>query len=219
MNTKIKLYCIILSVIYAGIIISHLASSAEIFMKGVELGHDSAEKNSSLYIYHFKVTPENRRYSFPEKMNNSLTGEEMNVEVGEYKIMMNELPEGADSTKEKILLIVKYLLSFVFVATIIYLPFVFFRIIKGTTKNNIIEIKVIQNISKMGWLLVAMFAIETLISVMDVSSIRNLVKIEGYNIVMDYSNYMLLILGVVTLLLAEVLRVSLKLKEDQDLTI
>jgi hypothetical protein len=44
-------------------------------------------------------------------------------------------------------------------------------------------------------------------------------EIENYEIVMGQPDYMMLVLGLVILILAEILRMSLKIKEEQDLTI
>ena len=48
---------------------------------------------------------------------------------------------------------------------------------------------------------------------------RNIMAIENYEIVMGQPDYMMLVLGLVILILSEILKMSLKIKEEQDLTI
>lgn len=49
--------------------------------------------------------------------------------------------------------------------------------------------------------------------------LRSIMEIENYQIVVGQPDYMMLVLGLVILIMAEILKMSLKIKEEQDLTI
>jgi len=218
MNNKIKILCIILSVIYIVFIVKSLAPGVEIFRAIVEIGEDSARKNTDYSIFHFNVMPKNHSYTFPSTVTNTISGTEMEAEVLAYKVKMQD-PSKYTTTGNILMFTLKFISSIAFLFLIIYLPILFFKITIGATKGNIIESKVIKNISRMGWLLSSMFVLETLVIWLDLITAKQLIELEHYRMVMDFSGYYLLILGLVTLLLAEVLKVSLNMKEEQELTI
>lgn len=219
MNKRIKVYCIIISIIYVGVIFSNFSSSISAFRSGMDLGVESAKSERNLTVFHVKVVPPNGAFTFPERMINSLTGEEINSEVSALKIILFEDDNVSHSGFYFFLEILKIVISFLFIGIVIYLPILFFKIIRAVTRGNIIENKVISRISRMGWLIIIFFLSETLTEIINVVCAQEVLAIDGYNIVMDFSNYSFLILGIIILLLSEILRVSHTLKEEQELTI
>jgi len=222
MNSRIKILCIILSLIYAGLIISSVAPAFEIFKTGIDLGKVSSNKNTRYEIYHFNVVPKTinfGNYTFPTTLTNVATGEEIKAEATGYKVGIAKSQDENHSLGGIIVLIIKLILSLIIIGLIVYIPILFFGIVKASTKGNIIEAGVIKKVSKLGWSLIGILTIDILVIGSDYITIKQLIELEHYRIMMDYSSYYLLILGTVTLLLAEVLKVSLNLKEEQELTI
>lgn len=218
MNTKIKILCIVLSLIYGGLILKSIIPSFEIFMAGVEMGRESAEKDTNYEVFHFNVAPKTQSYTFTSTVVNTATGEELEAEVTGYKVKVNN-PSEYTTAGNVFIFLLKLICSLVFLVLIIYLPFLFFKIIKASTKGNMIDRGVIKNISRMGWSLLILFAMETFVVWLDLRTAKQLIELENYKLMMDFSGYYLLILGTVILLLAEVLKESLNMKEEQDLTI
>ncbi|MDU1903268.1 MAG: DUF2975 domain-containing protein [Dysgonomonas sp.] len=219
MNKRIKIYCIIISIIYVGVVFNNLSSYVSAFKFGVDMGRESAKTDRDLSVFHLKVIPESGAFSYPEKIMNTLTGKEMNAEVSELKIMLFENADVLHSGLYNFIEVFKIIMSFLFIGITIYLPVLFIKIIRSVTKGNIIESKMISRISRMGWVIIIFFLLETIGGVINVVGAQEILAVENYRMVMDYSNYPFLILGVTTLLLSEILRVSLNLKEEQELTI
>lgn|GEM_PF-1789636 len=219
MNRRIKIYCIIISIIYIGVIFNNLSSYVSAFKLGMDMGRESAKTDRDLALFHLKVIPEGGAFSYPEKIINTLTGKEISAEISELKIMLFENADALHSGFYNFTQACNLIMSFLFIGITIYLPVLFFKIIRAVTKGNIIESKMISRISRMGWVIIIFFLLETIGGVLNVLGAREILAVENYKMVMDYSNYPFLILGVMTLLLSEILRVSLNLKEEQELTI
>ena len=95
----------------------------------------------------------------------------------------------------------------------------FFRVIRAASKGNLIDLKVIKRIRKIGIILILFYIADILANTIDTLKAEYLVHFENYNFFIDFSGFGTLILGIVTLLLAEILHMTLKMKEEQDLTI
>lgn len=219
MNRKIKIYSIVLTLIYVTLIGYHLINGFVDFKTGLEMGSASQKSESDISIYHFKVEPVNGRYSFPEEVTNLLTNKPVNMEASEYRVKLFLSDEAAPGWVLS-LNIVKVVLSLFIIVVLFYIPILFFGIIKSVTKDRIIDSKVIGKIKRIGWLLICFFIYDFIFyKLLEPIAVRHIIQFEEYNIVYDFSDFSLLILGLVTLIMSEILSMSLKLKEEQDFTI
>lgn len=219
MNNKIKIYCIILSILYTVVVICSMSDTIESFKAGYKIGRESSP-NTPWYMLtlHLRVLPIEGLHTYPEKIINSVTGQEVRAEANNYKIRI-------ENSNIDIPVYVKVFrgffipLSVVFLAGIIYLPFLFFSVIKSATKGKILEPKVIRNIQRIGYILIIYYIIDSLAYFSDYLVAQYVMTFEKYRAVIDVSDFGLLFLGLVTLLMTEILKVSRQLKEEQDLTI
>ena len=216
MYKRIKIYSVILAVIYGLIIINGAFDFAKGFMLGVDKSKAELKTGVSSTIYHFMVEPVESKGTFPETIINQLTGEEIHVEACEYMLSIINPPSTVATT---VIPLIKGLVAIIFVVLVIYALYLFFMTIRSVTKDKIIDGAVIKKIRKIGWIIVAMFVYQAVVYIVDYCIVKDILKMENYKIIMDYSSYSTLVLGIVTLLLAEILKVSLFLKEEQDLTI
>lgn len=119
-----------------------------------------------------------------------------------------------------ILFILKIFFTVIFLFVIIYIPILFFLIIKPILKGNILSTEVARRITRMGWILISLFAFMFLLfDLGDYIATKQMINLPGYEISLNPTDWTLLILGLVTLMLGEILKYSLKMKEEQDLTI
>nr|WP_297163161.1 DUF2975 domain-containing protein [uncultured Dysgonomonas sp.] len=219
MNNKIKIYCIILSILYTVVVICSLSDTIESFKAGYKIGRESSP-NTPWYMLtlHLRVLPIEGLHTYPEKIINSVTGQEVRAEANNYKIRIEnsniDIPVYVKVFRGFIIA-----LSVVFLAGIIYLPFLFFSVIKSATKGKILEPKVIRNIQRIGYILIIYYIIDSLAYFSDYLVAQYVMTFEKYRAVIDVSDFGLLFLGLVTLLMTEILKVSRQLKEEQDLTI
>lgn len=219
MNSKIKIYCIILSVIYIIVVLCSISDAVDSFKAGFKQGQESSKSSSwYMYTFHLKVLPTEGLHTYPDKLTNTLTGEEIKAESSNYKIKIGnsnvDIPAYLKAFRGLIIV-----LSIVFLIGILYLPFLFFSVVKSASKGKILESKVIRRIQRIGYILIIYYLIDTLAYLCDYLIAKHVIALENYKTVIDFSDFGLLFLGLVTLLMTEILKVSRQLKEDQDLTI
>jgi len=216
MYKKIKIYSVVLAVIYGAVFMQGAWEFAQGFMMGINKGTSEMEAGVTGSIYHFMVRPHGGYASFPETTINQITGQEVKIEANEY--IFSVVTSGSDKSA-LIIAVIKGLMSFVFVGLVVYVFILFFKTIRAVTKDKIIDESVIRKIRKIGWIIIFIFSYRMIFYIADYCIAKETLKIANYEIIMDYSGYTTLVLGIVTLLLGEILKVSLYLKEEQDLTI
>lgn len=196
-----------------------MSDTIESFKAGYKIGRESSP-NTPWYMLtlHLRVLPIEGLHTYPEKIINSVTGQEVRAEANNYKIRIEnsniDIPVYVKVFRGFIIA-----LSVVFLSGIIYLPFLFFSVIKSATKGKILEPKVIRNIQRIGYILIIYYIIDSLAYFSDYLVAQYVMTFEKYRAVIDVSDFGLLFLGLVTLLMTEILKVSRQLKEEQDLTI
>lgn len=219
MNNKIKTYCIILSIIYTVVVICSLSDAIESFKAGYKQGRESSQTTPwYMHTLYLKVLPIEGLHTYPERIINTVTGQEVRAEANNLKVKMEntniEIP-----TYLKVFRGFIFVLAIVFLLGIIYLPFLFFSVIKSATRGKILESKVIRNTQRIGYILIIYYLIDTLAYFSDYLIAQHVIIFQKYRAVIDVSDFGLLSLGLVTLLMTEILKVSRQLKEEQDLTI
>lgn len=218
MNSKIKIYCIILSVIYSILVIYTLSDVVDDFKAGYKEGHETTTTPWYMRTLHLKVIPTEGIYSYPEKITNTLTAQEISAEPNYLKLKL-------DNSNIEIPLYLKIFrgiivaLSVLALVSTIYLPFIFFSVVKSATKGKILEYDVIRKIQQIGYILVFYYLMDSLTYFSDYLISQHVIVLEKYRAIIDLSDFGLLLLGLVTLLMTEILKVSRQLKEEQDLTI
>ena len=196
-----------------------MSDTIESFKAGYKIGRESSP-NTTWYMLtlHLRVLPIEGLHTYPEKIINSVTGQEVRAEANNFKIRIEnsniDIPVYVKVFRGFIIA-----LSVVFLAGIVYLPFLFFSVIKSATKGKILEPKVIRNIQRIGYILIIYYVIDSLAYFSDYLIAQYVMTFEKYRAVIDVSDFGLLFLGLVTLLMTEILKVSRQLKEEQDLTI
>lgn len=219
MNKKIKTYCLILAIVYSIVVIFSIFESVTDFQEGYKQGRN--EETKSLWYaktLHLHVVPIGGMYTYPEKIKNTLTGQELQAETKIYKI----LPQNSDRTIPLYLKIFRgsiMALALAFMAALVYLPILFFGVIKSATKGKMLEYKTIRKIQRIGYILIMYYIFDFLAYASDFLVAKYLVALENYRAIVNFTDPGILFLGIVTLLFAEILKVSRQLKEEQDLTI
>lgn len=215
MNLKIKIYCILLTIVYIVIIANSAYQGRADFMEGFKNGRN---KNYTSEVYHLNLEPKEGKYTFHERLKNEKNNQYITAEANIYTVRddasYSSIPPGLKAMK---------LICIVFIAILgfglLFSPLLFFSIIYSMTKNRIITSSLILRARVLGWLMMLFSIIEIIYTVNQTMILHKIMEFENYDIVMGQPDYMMLVLGLVTLILAEILKVSLKMKEEQDLTI
>lgn len=230
METKIKIYSILIGVIYFLIVCSSIYHSRADFRKGYEEGRkDSQEtaitltgesnKNANSESFYLNLRPINDRYTFSQTVTNVLTGKSVDIEIKSCIINAEKYSTNI-SSGAKIFFIIR-IITFVFVFLIIlYIPILFLLIVKSIWQNNLMNQKLVKRIKRMGWILLSLYLYMFIFfDFGEYYLALQCISLENYKIILDYGNCELIVLGLLTLMLGEILSHTLKMKEEQDLTI
>jgi len=218
MNTRIKIICILIAICYVGLFVNIFYNDLDSIKESFIDGANSArgESVTTLFISLQPLSEENSNVVLSNKADNKPV--DVNRIKSEVKVHVptKDMP-GHLFAIEMFCMVIGCFLAIAFLA----FPFIFFNVIYNITKNKIITDSVILKIRIMGWIMTIFFLTDTLMRFTNIETAKYLINIENYKIKgLDLeANIIYLCLGLVTLLLAEILKVSLNLKKDQDLTI
>lgn len=213
MNRKIRSYCLILSFIYVFVVVYTIFTEISSFKAGFKEGRSKIPRE----ILHVNLIPKQGVYSFPDKANEVSSKIDVRLEVKNAKLLVLNPVEFPLGIRIGYYLILTS--AFILLGCTIWLPFLFFKVIRAASKGNILQLKVIKRIRKIGVILIFFYIADVLAYTIDTLKAEYLLDLSNYNFFIDFSGFGTLILGIVTLLLAEILHVTLKMKEEQDLTI
>ena len=215
MNLKIKIYCILLTIVYIAIIVNSAYQGSADFMEGFKKGRN---KDLSSEIYYLNLEPKEGKYAFHEQIKNEKDNQYILAEANKYYIKTNTSYDSIPSAL-KVIKLTCFVFMVILVSGLLFSPVLFFSIIYSITKNRIITSSLILRTRVLGWILLLFSILDILYTINETMIQRSIMEIENYQIVMGQPDYMMLVLGLVILILAEILKMSLKIKEEQDLTI
>ena len=113
----------------------------------------------------------------------------------------------------------EFILAFFSFAGIIMIIYNFIRIIIAVNKSVIFEWINVKRLRRIGIGFLIMFIITAFLAVSQNSTVLEVVDIENYKIINSLYDGIVLMLGMISFLVAEIFAVGLKLREEQDLTI
>lgn len=217
MNKKLKIFAIIMALLYVYCIFDNTvlffpSQSARHWWKK----HSDSDKEyiKTLNISLFKNSSE---INSIEQVTNKKDGSPVFITSNECEIVvgLDEIP-----TWYNIYMIFSSIVALFAFVLLIYMPFVFFKILKSLVKDNIFTGINIKRIRKLGYCIIAIGLIATYFHTSDYFVFHQFVELEGYKVsYYDFIDYFSLIFGLALLSVAEALKQALAMKEEQDLTI
>jgi hypothetical protein len=228
MNTRLKIICILFGFAYFYIIGEHIVTEdIADFMTGFNEGRtlvkeqeteNQEKKIEGLDTHFFSVIPKNGFGSFPTSFVNLKNSSFILANVGSFRAKV------ANPIKLPIGLVVargfSLFFSFFVLFLFIYIPIQTYKTIRSVIKNEIFEIKTIHRIRRIGYTLLLIFGFSVYYSFVDYATSKALISLEDYKIVFSMKeDYTFLLFGFVTLLFAEILKMSHTMKEENDLTV
>ena len=192
------------------------------FWEGVKTGMTTAkyqfehtEQSDNFFL--IDVTPKDYAY-FDESEINLYTKEGVLIRPNNVTVMTKSLPDRTSTW-----LILK---SFISIFTLIVLalgvlvPFLVVKILRSLQKSEVFDRRNLKRINRIGLILLAIGFFGTLLQIVNVLSAKLVIDLSNYNF--SYANvfdFYPIIMGVVILIMNEVLRISIEIKEEQDMTI
>jgi hypothetical protein len=216
MNRRLKVISIILGFVYLFVIGDFLYSEFRpIIITAVHKNSAKVEKEHKLYLV-YAVKPKDKLFSMPSRIQNIKTGQTVQAEFSIIKavIVNPQLPSWHWMFNA-----VSFLGIFL-IAALIYFPIQIYKIAHSIVKNDVFQMKNVKRLRRIGYALLFIFGYISVYGYMTIALTRGLIQMEGYNIVFKMTDtYSFLIFGIATLLFAEILQISHKMKEENDLTI
>ncbi|MCL2597607.1 MAG: DUF2975 domain-containing protein [Paludibacter sp.] len=221
MNKRLKIIGILFGIIYIAIVgfnlTSHIAEISGGFMDGFNsVQKQPKNKIGRLYeIVQFDVQPKGERY------NDELQNLKDDVTVKDQINTISVKIKPQKMTASKLLAdIISGIFAFAMLFILIFIPILVFIIIRSIVKDDIFNSFNINRLRWIGYLLVAMFAFMLFIDIREYFKAKSMIELQNYQIVFTMGeSYLYLIMGVATLLFAEILKISTQIKEENDLTI
>jgi len=227
MDRRLKIITIAISLVYVAMIGGFIHNEMADFVYGFKQGFnegmkcDGKEGMSTLSAtgtFFLTMKPENGLRSFPSMMLNQLDRKPMKAEIETVVVEMsdvkNKLPKGTLVAD-----VCSIFLSLFALLVMALIPIQTFRIVRSITKNKIFDSANIRKLRSIGYALLVFYAATIVVSFLHYLIASHVIHVDGYVLKMDWGNTTLVVLGLVVLMFAEVLKVSVQLKEEQALTV
>ena len=112
------------------------------------------------------------------------------------------------------------LLNLAHICICIWAIILFIRLVISINKSDIFKWRNVRRLRLLGLALIVSFCTALLPAYLTLKSVREVFSVRGYELnLSDMVNTTTLVLGISTLIVAEVFAIGLKMKEEQDLTI
>ena len=216
---RIKTLCIVLLIIFFG---SLYQGAVMPFIEGVKYGMTIAkyEKDNQ------KKTDDFLMMDVVAKQSDYMETSEMNLKTGEavlirptnVSVLVHSLPE--KPMWWIVLQGVYAVFTLIVLALGVWIPFLVVKILRSLQHSEVFDRTNLKRINRIGIIILAMGIIGSIIQAINVYSAQYMVNLSNYDFsytkVIDFNA---IIMGVVILIMNEVLRIAIEIKEEQDLTI
>lgn len=188
-----------------------------VFQRGFQdaLGEYNENYISSETFY-FTLEPKVSAINNPDTLINTKNGKNYPAMISDVKI---EVPESDIPIKHTIYNGFRIFLSMIILFCFIAIPIRFIYLMSNISKGDIFSF---QNVKAMRWLGIFLLSVSFLMFLFDLLgyfSAKSLFAFSHYTIKISFPDFLWAILGLSALLIAEVLKRAIELKEEQELTI
>ena len=144
-----------------------------------------------------------------------------NERSGEYvPVSFNSMMVSVDTESTTLEQAAFTLLNFLHIVICVWSIVLFVRLVISINKSDIFNWKNVHRLRLLGAALIISFCTALLPAYLTFRSVGNVFSVHGYELhLSDTVNTTTLVLGISTLIVAEVFAIGLKMKEEQDLTI
>lgn len=214
MKTKLNLFCVCVLIALLLSTSTTVSIMFHSFTSAFKAGYESVEKGKDIHISDYKMI-----CTLPTDLLEK-TGSVTNVRTGEQAsiipiISMVEAPTKENDTFHAL----NRIASFISVIAGIFCLLQFFYLIRNINRGDIFSWKNVKFLRKLGWALILLFICTLATIVIGNYEASQVLQLNGceFSYTFAFSDATL-ILGFISLLVAEVFAIGLKMKEEQDLT-
>ena len=216
---RIKALCIVLLIVFFG---SVYESAILPFMDGVKYGMAIAKYQ----LEHKEKTDEfvlldvvSKNSSFLEESESNLkTGDRVLIRPNNVTVLVHSLP--GKPIRWLALQIVYFVFVLVTLILGVWIPFLVVKIVRSLQSSQVFDRRILRRINRIGIILLVTGFLGSLLQIINVYSAAAMVDLSHYNFtyakVIDFNP---IIMGVVILIMNEILKIGIEIKEEQDLTV
>ncbi len=216
---RLKLLCIILLVVFFG---SMYQGAVLPFVEGIKYGITIAkyqiESNQETddFIMMDVITRDN---SYMEQTETNLkTGEKVLTRPNNMTIIVNSLPDKPAWWLP--MQIIYFILTFSSLILGVWIPFLVVKIVRSLQHSEVFDRLNLKRINRIGIILVAVGLLGTVFQTINILLAKGMVELTNYEFTFSKAvDFNPIIMGVVILIMNEILRIGIEIKEEQDLTI
>jgi len=216
---RIKTLCVVLLIVFFG---SVYVGAILPFIEGAKSGMTIAKyqldhKGKTDYFILLDVVSKNYNY-LEDSETNLKTGEKVLIHSNNITMIMQSVQD--KPIWWKVLHVIYSFFSFFILILAIWVPFLVVRIVKSLQNSEVFDRKNLKRIQRIGVILLTVGVLSSIFQAINVYSAQSMVDLSHYRFsyakVIDFSP---IIMGVVILIMNEILRIGIEIKEEQDLTI
>jgi hypothetical protein len=164
------------------------------------------------------TTPKLKASAFPTSFKNLKDDSIMLANIPKFIVKVNN-PE-AKPLWLSIVSGFRFVIAFIVLGLLIFIPIQVYKITRSIVKNEIFYISTISRLRGIGYSLLILFICYLYDEFVSFLEGKFWISLEEYNIVFSIKeNCIFLLFGLITLLFAEILKISHSMKVEQDLTI
>jgi len=216
---RIKILCIILLIVFFG---SLYQGAVMPFIEGVKYGmtiakyEQDSQKKTDDFLMMDVVSKQSDYMEMSEK--NLKTGETVLIRPTNVSVLVHSLPE--KPMWWIVLQGVYAVFTLIVLALGVWIPFLVVKILRSLQHSEVFDRTNLKRINRIGIIILAMGIIGSIIQFINIYSAQYMVNLSNYDFsyakVIDFNA---IIMGVIILIMNEVLRIAIEIKEEQDLTI
>lgn len=216
---RLKTLCIVLLFIFFG---SLYQGAVMPFIEGVKYGITIAkyEKQNQQKTDDFLMMDVTAKdISHMETSEKNLkTGEQVLIRPTNVSVLVHSLPE--KPVWWMVLQAIYAIFTIIVLALGLWIPFLVVKILRSLQHSEVFDRINLKRINRIGIIILTMGIIGSVIQAINVYSAQYMLDLSHYNFsyakVIDFNA---IIMGVIILIMNEVLKISIEIKEEQDLTI
>ena len=211
-KTRLTTLSILATLAYCIMILSSFTQEWDDFKLGYEEG-----KALEIQTYFLDLKAKESFSSFPDSITNLKTGENIKIRHDKAQVRAAISPESGKSINK--FQVIEILLSFLVFFIALYIPVLFFKLMKTLRNELIFDKKNIRYMRRIGILLLVYYFVTLIFNHLIYIKNVTMFDFSGYIIQREPNDFIWLLLGIVVLLFAEILSKGSEIQEEQDLTI
>lgn len=187
------------------------------FSRGFQDAQEEYNKDYvSLETLYFNLQPKASATVFPDTLTNIKNGKDYPAMISDVRI---EFPQSEITFKSMFYKGGMIVLTIFIVICYISIPIRFISIMSRISNGNIFSAENVKSLNWLGIFLLSVFFLLFLFDFLGYLSAKSLFSFSSYAIKMSLPDFLWAILGLSALLIAEVLKRAIEIKEEQELTI